>query len=84
MKKKNIGIWHNLNGAKLRKVRNQACTKSEVHKFFDNLKKIGYCAKSKIKMFEAFQRRFRQKQISDKIDKECLLISISLVKLNKY
>ena len=84
MKKKNIGIWHNLSGAKLRKVRNQTCTKLEVHKFFDNLKKIGYRAKSKIKMVEAFQRRFRQKQISDKIDKECLLISISLVKLNKY
>ena len=84
MKNKNIGIWHNLSRAKLRKVRNQACTKSEVDKFFDNLKKIGYCAKSKIKMIKAFQRRFRQKHISDKIDKECLLISISLVKLNKY
>ena len=84
MKRKNIGIWHDLSEVKLKKLRNKACTKLEIRKFFYNLKKIGYTSKSKAKMIKAFQRRFRQKQISSKIDKECLIISISLVKINKY
>ena len=84
MKKKNMSVWHDLNEAKLKSLRNQKCNKSELLKFFNNLKKIGYQAKSKIKAAKAFQRRFRQEQISGKIDKECLLISNSLIKLNKY
>ena len=84
MKKKNMSVWHDLNEAKLKSLRNQKCNKSELLKFFNNLKKIGYQAKSKIKAAKAFQRRFRQAQISGKIDKECFLISNSLIKLNKY
>ena len=84
MKKKNMSVWHDLNEAKLKSLRNQKCNKSELLKFFNNLKKIGYQAKSKIKAAKAFQRRFRQEQISGKIDKECLLISNSLTKSNKY
>ena len=84
MKKKNMSIWHDLNEVMLKSLRNQKCTNFELFKFFNNLKKIGYQAKSKIKAAEAFQRRFRQEQISGKIDKECLLISNSLIKLNKY
>ena len=84
MKKKNMSVWHDLNEAKLKSLRNQKCNKSELLKFFNNLKKIGYQAKSKIKAAKAFQRRFRQVQISGKIDKECFLISNSLIKLNKY
>ena len=84
MKKKNISIWHDLNEVMLKSLRNQKCTNFELFKFFNNLKKIGYQAKSKIKAAKAFQRRFRQEKISGKIDKECLLISNSLIKLNKY
>jgi len=84
MKKKNMSIWHDLNEVMLKSLRNQKCTEFEILKFFNNLKKIGYQAKSKIKAAKAFQRRFRQEQISGKIDKECLLISNSLIKLNKY
>ena len=84
MKKKNMSIWHDLNEGMLKSLRNQKCNNFELFKFFNNLKKIGYQAKSKIKAAKAFQRRFRQEQISGKIDKECLLISNSLTKLNKY
>ena len=84
MKKKNMSIWHDLNEVMLKSLRNQKCNNFELFKFFNNLKKIGYQAKSKIKAAKAFQRRFRQEQISGKIDKECLLISNSLIKLNKY
>ena len=82
MNKKKIGIWHNINETKLKKLRNQKCSKDEKQKFFKNLRKIGYSARNKIKIVEAFQRRFRQKLISGKIDKECLFISISLLKIN--
>ena len=84
MKKKNMSIWHDLNEDMLKSLRNQKCSNFELFKFFNNLKKIGYQSKSKIKVAKAFQRRFRQEQISGKIDKECLLISNSLIKLNKY
>ena len=84
MKKKNMSIWHDLNEDMLKSLRNQKCSNFELFKFFNNLKKIGYQSKSKIKVAKAFQRRFRQQQISGKIDKECLLISNSLIKLNKY
>ena len=84
MKKKNMSIWHDLNEDMLKSLRNQKCNNYELFKFLNNLKKIGYQAKSKIKVAKAFQRRFRQEQISGKIDKECLLISNSLIKLNKY
>ena len=65
---------------KLKKIRKKRCNKLEVEKFFINLQKIGYNAKNKINMIKAFQRRFRQKLINGKVDKECLFISFSLVK----
>ena len=84
MKKKNISIWHNVREIELNNLRNQVCTKLEERNFFYNLKKLGYRAKSNIKMIKAFQRRFRQKKICGKIDKECLKISTSLIKEKKY
>ena len=57
--------------------------------FLKNLKKFGYQPKKKTikdkKKFEklliyAFQRRFRPELVNGIIDKECLLISQSLIK----
>ena len=79
-----LSIWHNLDEKKLQKLRGQKCSDLEVRKFLNNLKVIGYKSKNKISMIKAFQRRFRQKLISSKIDKECLFIAISLVKNNYY
>ena len=80
MYKKKLTIWHNIMEKKLKKIRNKRCNKLEVEKFLINLHKIGYNAKNKISMIKAFQRRFRQKLINGKVDKECLFISFSLVK----
>ena len=41
-------------------------------------------SKNKIYLTKAFQRRFRQGLVNGKIDKECLLISESLIKTNNY
>ena len=79
-----LSIWHNLDEKKLKKLRGQECSDLEVLEFLNNLKVIGYKSKNKISMIKAFQRRFRQKLISSKIDKECLFIAISLVKNNNY
>ena len=57
---------------------------ADIQKFYNNLKKIGYNTKNKTRVIKAFQRRFRQTLISGKIDKECLFISISLVKIFKH
>ena len=84
MHKKKIGIWHNKKEIILKKSRNKKCSKKEESQFYNNLKKIGYNAKFKIRITRAFQRRFRQKLVSGKIDKECLFISFSLLKQNKY
>ena len=80
MSKKKLTIWHNITETKLKKIRNKRCNKLEVEKFLINLHKIGYNAKNKTSMIKAFQRRFRQKLINGKVDKECLFISFSLVK----
>ena len=80
MSKKKLTIWHNITETKLKKIRNKSCNKLEVEKFLINLHKIGYNAKNKTSMIKAFQRRFRQKLINGKVDKECLFISFSLVK----
>ena len=81
--KKKISIWHDIKEKTLRKYRNKTCCEAEIYKFYNNLKKIGYNTKNKIRVIKAFQRRFRQTLISGKIDKECLFISISLVKIIK-
>ena len=54
--------------------------------FIKYLNKIGYFTKSlnnnkKLRLFKSFQRRFRQKLINGKIDRECLIIAEKLSKL---
>ena len=85
--KKNIGIWHNLDKKKLKKLRKKKCNKIMKNLFLNNLFSIGYAKrgknnveKSKYHIFvvKAFQRRFRPELINGKIDQECLLISQNL------
>ena len=87
--KKNIGIWHNINSKKLKKLRRKKCNQSSSIKFKNNLFKIGYSRNSqnKIEQFKystllikSFQRRYRPELINGKIDEECLLISENLIK----
>ena len=84
MYKKKLSIWHHKKELTLSKLRNIKCSKKEEAQFYTNLKRIGYNSKFKINIIKAFQRRFRQKLVDGKIDKECLFISISLSKQNKY
>ena len=84
MYKKKLSIWHHKKESTLVKLRNIKCSKKEEAQFYNNLKRIGYNSKFKINIIKAFQRRFRQKLVDGKIDKECLIISISLSKQNKY
>ena len=89
LSKNKIGLWHTLNIKDLIKNRNLKVSKVEKNSFFNNLFKIGYSKKvpkdlNKDKylrrVIKAFQRRFRQELINDKIDQECLLISENLHK----
>ena len=84
MYKKKLSIWHHKKESTFEKLRNIKCSKKEEAQFYNNLKRIGYNSKFKINIIKAFQRRFRQKLVDGKIDKECLFISISLSKQNKY
>ena len=84
MYEKKLSIWHHKKESTLAKLRNIKCSKKEKTQFYNNLKKIGYNSKIKINIIKAFQRRFRQKLVDGKIDKECLFISISVSKQNKY
>ena len=84
-----VGLWHTIKKQELIKNRTIKTTKIEKEFFFNNLFKIGY---SKIfskdmskdrhlnNITKAFQRRFRQELVNDKIDQECLLISKNLLK----
>ena len=83
--KRNLCFWHNLKEKRLKKLRNLKLSNYEERIFFKNLYHIGYTKinkpnlkSSKINLILAFQRRFRQKLINGKIDKECLLISKNL------
>ena len=85
---KKIGIWHNINEKKLKKLRNKITSNIEMFQFIKYVNRIGYFVKSlknnkKIKLIKSFQRRFRQKLINGKIDKECLIIAKKLSKLYK-
>ena len=84
MYKKKLSIWHHKKESTLSKLRNIKCSKKEEAQFYNNLKRIGYNSKFKINIIKAFQRRFRQKLVDGKIDKECLFISISVSKQIKY
>jgi N-acetylmuramoyl-L-alanine amidase len=83
---KQIGIWHHYNLKFLKKYRNKKIfDKDKNIKFVKNLNKIGYCIYTKKylimkKVISAFQRHFRKELINGRIDKECLIISQSLVK----
>ena len=84
--KRNLCFWHNLDEKRLKKLRNFKLNYYEEKIFFKNLYHIGYSKinepnlkRSKINLIRSFQRRFRQNLINGKIDKECLLISKSLV-----
>ena len=86
-----IGIWHNLDKKYLKKFRNKRIDLVEKEITLKNIYKIGYSKNlsKNIKKFKkeeflvkAFQRRFRKELINGKIDKECLLISKKLIKLN--
>ena len=86
---KKIGIWHKLKKQELMKNRKIKISKIERNFFFNNLFKIGYSKKipkdlNKDRYFKkvvkTFQRRFRQELVDGKIDRECLLISRSLLR----
>tara|TARA_B100001057_G_scaffold331415_1_gene331744 strand:- start:91 stop:834 length:744 start_codon:yes stop_codon:yes gene_type:complete len=85
--KKKISFWYKINEEKVKIYRGKKLTLIEKELFLKNLYQFGYC---KIKdksinqnmsyLAKAFQRRFRQDLINGKIDKECFLISKSLLK----
>ena len=84
-----VGLWHTVKKKDLLKNRTIKITKNDKEIFFNNLFKTGYSKKipkntSKVKylnyLTKAFQRRFRQKLIDGKTDRECLLISHNLSK----
>ena len=83
---KKIGIWHKIEEKKLKKFRKKKISNIEMLMFIKYLNKIGYFTKSlnnnkKLRLFKSFQRRFRQKLINGKIDRECLIIAEKLSKL---
>ena len=83
---KKIGFQHKINEKKLIKNRKKKITNSESLKFTIYLNKIGYFTKNlnkknKFKLVKSFQRRFRQKLVNGKIDRECLIIAEKLSKL---
>ena len=83
---KKIGIWHKIEDKNLKKLRKKKISKIEIFKFIKYLNKIGYFSKSlnnnkKLKLVKSFQRRYRQKLINGKIDRECLIIAEKLSKL---
>ncbi|MDC3089846.1 N-acetylmuramoyl-L-alanine amidase [Candidatus Pelagibacter sp.] len=85
--KKKVSFWHKLNEEKTKIFRGKKLSLIEKKLFLKNLYRFGYC---KIKeknihqnvnyLTKAFQRRFRQDLINGKVDKECFLISKSLIK----
>ena len=84
--RKKIGIWHKMKEQKLKKFRSKKISNIEIHTFIKYLNKIGYLTKNlknnqKIRLVKSFQRRFRQKLINGKIDKECLIIAEKMSKL---
>ena len=85
--KQKLCHWHYLDERKIKKYRNLKIEGNEEKTFFNNLYKIGYSRifdtkskSNKTTLTMAFQRKFRQKLVNGKIDKECLLISKNLIK----
>ena len=84
---KKIGIWHKIKEKKLKKYRKKKISNIEMFTFIKYLNKIGYFTKNlnnnkKLTLVKSFQRRFRQKLINGKIDRECLIIAEKLSKLS--
>ena len=83
--KNKIGIWHNINSRKIKTFRGKI-SESNLIKFINNLKKIGYRIEySKSyqlkKLIKIFQMRFRPELVDGKLDLECYMIAKSLVNL---
>ncbi len=83
---KKIGIWHKIEEKNLNKYRNEKISNIEKFLFIKYLNKIGYSTKvlnktKKLRLIKSFQRRFRQRLINGKADKECLIIAEKLSKL---
>ena len=88
LSKKGIGVWHNIDTTKLRKLRKKKLKVSERSKGIKLLKNIGYfnnklIDKKHTKLIKSFQRRFRQELIDGIMDLECLKIAEKLSKLYK-
>ena len=81
LSKKNLSLWHNVNDKILKKLRKAKCNKFEMILFLKNISKIGYPRCKTFYMTRAFQMRFRPELVNGKIDKECLKISDSLLKV---
>ena len=86
--RKKIGIRHKMKELKLKKFRSKKISNIEMITFIKYLSKIGYLTKNlknnkKTKLIKSFQRRFRQKLINGKIDKECLIIAEKMSKSSK-
>jgi N-acetylmuramoyl-L-alanine amidase len=82
-----LAIWHSLNESSLKNNRKIRLNKDEEITFIKNLNKIGYRIIKRLnfnsnKKFitKAFQRRFRQNLVNGIPDRECFLISKSLLK----
>ncbi len=79
LSKINLCHWHGLNIKEIRNYRKIRLNSYQEKIFFRNLYKIGYAKFNKVKLVEAFQRRFRQGLVNGKSDQECLKISENLI-----
>tara|TARA_B100000989_G_scaffold252753_1_gene201020 strand:- start:146 stop:889 length:744 start_codon:yes stop_codon:yes gene_type:complete len=86
LEKKKVSFRHKLNEEKIKIYRKKKLSTIEKKLFLKNLYKFGYCQIKEKSinqnisyLTKAFQRRFRQDLINGKIDKECFLISKSLI-----
>ena len=89
LSQKKVGLWHTEKKQELIKNRKVKISNVDKKYFFNNLFQIGYSKKiqkntNKKNYFKnitkTFQRRFRQELVNGKIDRECLLISTSILK----
>ena len=85
--KSNLCAWHNLNENRIKKFRKIKLKRFEKKICFKNLNKIGYPKISNIVsnrqeaiVVKAFQRKYRPNLINGLVDKECFLLSKSLIK----
>ena len=87
MAKNKLAQWYKLNEKKLFRFRGVKLTSKDENRFVNNLYNFGYnkidvnkSNYNKKTLTKAFQRRFRQNLINGIVDKECFLISKSLIK----